>query len=75
MMLSEHMMRLIALRESNAVDFLTSLATTVIAQSGETVCMNPNHRDSDNQEDHTDSVNCLYYAIIREICITLAKGM
>ncbi len=61
--------------EARSVDYLTALAHQVIIQSDTIYCMNPDHWDTDNQEDHDDAENCIYYALIHQIVQRLAKGI
>lgn len=57
----------IAAGQHKVDDILTSLAHTILHKSDVNYCLNPNHRSADNQEDHTDSDNCLYYTLLRAI--------
>jgi hypothetical protein len=61
--------------EARSVDYLTALAHQVIIQSDTIYCMNSDHWDSDNQENHDTQEDCIYYPLIHQIVQRLAKGI
>lgn len=64
---------LVAREQYKVVDYLTSLAQSILHESGIIYCKNSSHWDSDNQEDHEDETNCIYYAMIAQICRDLCN--